>query len=190
MFYKRGKMDYLLSSKKSQVWIETVIYTGVALALMGLVLSFAVPKIREMQDKTIIEKTISELEGLNNKIYNVIQGGPGNVRKEIVYVTGREGKTEERLIIDAKNNKIKFQMRTPHQYSEPGETINQGKILITTEEINGEYKISMVTNYDQYNLTYSGKNKNKALPGGATPYEVFISNKGEINNKIQINLEL
>ena len=81
-------------------------------------------------------------------------------------------------------------MRTPYQYSEPGQTITQGRIAITTKEFSGEYRINMVTNYSKYNITYAGKDENKAIPGGSTPYEIFVSNKGELNDKIQIDLEL
>ena len=37
-----------------QVWVETVTYTLIAIVMIGLVLSFAKPKIEELQDKTII----------------------------------------------------------------------------------------------------------------------------------------
>ena len=40
-----------MNKKRGQVWVETVIYTLIALALIGTVLAFVKPKVEEMQDK-------------------------------------------------------------------------------------------------------------------------------------------
>ena len=57
---KRGLVSKR-SDKKAQVWIETVIYTLIALALIGTVLAFVKPKIQEIQDKIVkIQSEIGE----------------------------------------------------------------------------------------------------------------------------------
>ena len=67
-------------SKKAQVWIETVIYTLIALVLIGAVLAFVKPKLQELQDKAIIDQTVQVMEGIDAKIHSVVQGGAGNKR--------------------------------------------------------------------------------------------------------------
>ena len=41
--------------KIGQVWIETVLYTIVGLAIIGIVLGFAMPKINQAKDNALIE---------------------------------------------------------------------------------------------------------------------------------------
>ena len=45
-------------NKRGQVWVETVIYTLIALVMIGLVLSFVQPKIMELQDKATLQQSI------------------------------------------------------------------------------------------------------------------------------------
>ena len=49
-------MRQVINSKHGQVWVETVIYTLIAFALIGTVLTFVKPKIEEMQDSAIISQ--------------------------------------------------------------------------------------------------------------------------------------
>ena len=44
--------------KRGQIWVETVIYTLIALVMIGTILAFALPKISEIQDKSTIEQSI------------------------------------------------------------------------------------------------------------------------------------
>ena len=55
---------FLPKSKRSQVWVETVIYTLIALTVIGLFISFAKPKIEEIQDKAIVEQSVAMLEDI------------------------------------------------------------------------------------------------------------------------------
>ena len=68
-------------NKRAQVWIETVTYTLIAFVMIGLVLSFAKPKIEELQDKTIIEQSIKILKEIDSTILEVSEEGIGNKRK-------------------------------------------------------------------------------------------------------------
>ena len=44
---------------KGQIWVETVLYTLIALALIGITLAFVMPKINESKNNLIVEQTIS-----------------------------------------------------------------------------------------------------------------------------------
>ena len=53
---------------KAQIWVETVIYTLIALAIMGLLLALIKPTIEEKKDKAVIEQSKLILDDINKKI--------------------------------------------------------------------------------------------------------------------------
>ena len=57
---------------RGQIWVETVIYTLIGLALMGLVLAFVMPKINESKDRIILQQTITSLNDIDEKINSVL----------------------------------------------------------------------------------------------------------------------
>ena len=65
---------------KGQIWVETVIYTLIALILIGSVLVFITPRIQEIQDRAIIEQSIEMLQNIDSIISSVVIGGAGNKR--------------------------------------------------------------------------------------------------------------
>jgi len=54
----------IYSNYKGQVWIETVVYTLIAFAILSAILGVAKPKIEQLQDKSIIEQSIGILENI------------------------------------------------------------------------------------------------------------------------------
>ena len=54
-------------NKRGQIWVETMVYTLIAFALIGLVLAFVKPKIQETQDKAIIEQSVNILKDIVKK---------------------------------------------------------------------------------------------------------------------------
>ena len=66
--------------RKGQVLIEAVIYILISLALIGIVLAFAHPKIEEIQDRTIIEQSEEVMQDVADTITEIRQGGSGNQR--------------------------------------------------------------------------------------------------------------
>ena len=87
--------------EKAQVWIETVIYTLIAFAILGAVLAFAKPKIEELQDKSIIEQSIKMLENIDGIIGEIrtVQGNQRQMELELKKGT---------LTIDSSNNNIQI----------------------------------------------------------------------------------
>ena len=57
---------------KGQVWIETVVYILIGLALIAIVLAFVMPRINEEKNKAIVEQTIKALSVLDDKINEVV----------------------------------------------------------------------------------------------------------------------
>ena len=163
--------------KKAQVWVETVIYTLIAFAMIGLVLSFVRPKIEESQDKALIEQSIQIMQDLD-QIIEDIRDVPGNKRKLNLFI--KEGK----LKIDATNDQIVFELESRYEYSESGQTIQQGKINISTID-KGEFNevIALIDYSDSLNLTYNSEEETKIMSATSTSYQVFVSNKGDLNEK-------
>jgi len=168
--------------KRGQVWIETVTYTLVAFVLIGLVLSFVKPKIEELQDQAIIEQSIGMIKEIDSIITEIKEGGIGNKRK--IEISLKKGELE----INYENDSILFLLEGNYLYSQPGEIIEEGGIEILTEEKGRNYKITLTKKYENLNITYFGKEENKIISKSPTPYTIFISNKGGINQTIDFEL--
>lgn len=159
--------------KRGQVWVETVIYTLVALVLIGLVLTFVRPKITEIQDKVVIQQSISTLNTINNVITSLSEGGVGNKRK--LEVTIKSGS----LTVDGVNNKIIFNVEGHYQFSENNKTVNYSGIEVYDKIFNNLNIINLTLNYDsKYNITYNGGDTSETFTQSSTPYNIFISNNG------------
>jgi type II secretory pathway pseudopilin PulG len=177
-----GFFRYNFSSKnrRGQVWVETVIYTLIALVMIGLVLSFVQPKIAELQDKSTLQQSMSMLNEIDNTILSLAQSSPGNTRKLEINIKAGS------LTIDGINDEIIFNLDKSHyQLSEPNTEVNYGNIVVYTHPFNDINNINMTLNYSQYNLTYQKGDTIKTITTSSTPYNLFISN----NNGAKINMD-
>lgn len=174
---------YLKKNKRGQVWIETVIYTLIAFAIIGLVLSFVKPEIQELQDKALIDQSIGVIKDIHSRILEVNDMGDGNKRKIEI------GIKKGILKIDAVNDMIYFEIESAYVYSQPGKEVYYGNTKVYTEKIGKLNKVTLTQNYNNtYNITYQGEDKLKSLNKAATPYTLYISNKG--GDPTIIDLEL
>lgn len=169
-------------NRKGQVWVETVIYTLIGLALIGLVLAILTPNIREFRDRSVIEQTIESLNTFDSKIIQVLDA-PGNKRK-ITF-----GLDRGNIIVDSINNQIRYVLEESNvRYSEPGTNISVGRINILTEELTETYRITLSLEY-QYNLTYDGSDRAEEIFSPVSiPYEFFVENRGNINNEPWVDI--
>src|SRR3972149_10097198 len=116
-------------NKKAQVWIETVLYTLIGLALMGLALGFVMPKINEARDRALVEQAISSLSSLDSKITEAIQTGTGNVRQTEFLMKRGE------IYINASFDEIDLTLDgLAKPYSEPGVKIQMGRVTVISTE--------------------------------------------------------
>lgn len=169
--------------KKGQVWVETVLYTLIILALIGLVLAFVSPRIQEEQDKIVIEQTIESLNLIDSKINAILEGGPNN--KRIVEFGIKRGE----LIINSSNDKIIFILRDLNEpYSEPGVEINFGRIKILSVEGKKDNSVYLSLDYRTLaNLTFEGDDLlDKKINPAAVPYQFTIENKGRGNSLFEV----
>ncbi len=164
------------NQKKGQIWIETVIYTLIAFAMIGLVLAFAKPKIEEIQDKAIIEQSIDVMKDIDATITEIVQGGSGN--KRLIELSIKEGI----LKIDGKNDMLLFELEGKHTYSEPGVEITEGNLKIYTEQKGKLNFVNITRTYENYNITYNEKDSLKSLSKASTSYNLIFSNNGKDDN--------
>lgn len=169
-------------SRKGQVWVETVIYTLIGLALIGLVLAILTPNIREFRDRSVIEQTIESLNNFDSKVIEILDA-PGNKRK-ITFSLDRGN-----IIVNSINDQVKYVLDESNvRYSEPGTPISIGRISVLTEELTETYKITLSLNYS-YNVTYDGSDRSdETFSPVSIPYEFFVENRGNINGKPWIDV--
>ena len=118
-------------NKKAQIWVETVIYTLIALSLIGATLAFVKPKIQEMQDKAIIEQSIEIMDYIDSTVFQIVRGGAGNTRTMDISLKKGE------LQIDSINDQILFIIdNSRYEYSQEGKKTNIGNVDILTESKN------------------------------------------------------
>ncbi len=121
-------MKRKISNKsRGQVWIESVTYTLIVLALIGAVLYFVKPKLEDMQDKAVLDQTIELMNYLDDNMNDASQGAQGNVRTP--EFTLKKGE----IVFDFVGNNVSFIMDNVRtDYSEPGREILVGRVYIKT----------------------------------------------------------
>jgi len=157
---------------KGQVWVETVIYTLIGLGLISVVLVLVTPKINEYKDRSILEQTISSLNGIDREIQNVLSGGVGNAR--VVQFSMKRGE----IFFDRENNYILFVLEDSSVlFSEPGEETSIGKIKVLSEEGTKKNKVSLRLDYN-FNLSFEGDENVLEYVSSSTPYKFRFENAG------------
>lgn len=168
--------------KLGQVWIETVIYTIIGLALIGMVLAFALPKIQESKDRLVVEQTIYALSNLDNKITEAAEV-PGNVR--IAELRIQRGA----LNILGKNDSLVFtieDLRKP--YSQNGSKISSGRISFISTQGQKYSSINISIDY-RYNITVNDNDVDELMTPSPLPRRISIENKGLQDGKIRIDIK-
>jgi len=163
--------------KIGQIWIETVIYTLIGLALIGVVLTIVTPKISESKDRIVVEQTINSLIAFDEKITEALDRGPGNIRT--IDFTMRRGE----LYINSSADEIVFVLKDLKKpYSQPDIPIKFGRVTIISQEGQKSSTASLILDYkNTTNLTYAGREQLKKFTAATTPYKFIIRNLGDAN---------
>ncbi|MBU0761093.1 MAG: hypothetical protein KJ600_04600 [Nanoarchaeota archaeon] len=167
-----------MDKKNAQVWIETVMYTLIGLALIGIVLAIATPRINEAKDRIAVEQTIESLNVWDEKISEVLDRGPGNNRNIPSFVMKRG-----ELFINGDTDTIVFILdELGKPYSEPDIEIEFGEVVLVSRQEGKSNSVEMTLNYlNVTNLTYDGEDNVKKFTAAATPYAFSIKNLGGVN---------
>jgi type II secretory pathway pseudopilin PulG len=161
-----------LIKKRGQVWVETVIYTLIGLAIIGLVLAVAKPNIDRKKSEMVIEQSIESITNIDSKIYEVLSA-QGNQR--VVELKISEGD----FYIDSENNKISWIIKSKFQYSEKDTEIPLGTFIVTTtgDEKNDLWEVKIEKEYSNLDLRFNNENsEKKQISPTPTPYKMTITN--------------
>lgn len=171
-------------NKWGQVWIETVIYTLIAFVMIGLILSFARPKIEELQDRAILQQSTDMMKEIDSTISTI--GSAGNQR--ILEIGIKEGE----LKIDGVDDELIFQMDSQDTYSEPGKIIKDGNVAVYTEKKTDYSTVTLTLDYsNNYNIKFGGVDEVKIVSKATTPYKLYILNGGQdVEGKTILNMSL
>lgn len=161
--------------RKGQVWIETVLYTLVGLAIIGVMLSFIKPAIDEKRDQLVINQGKDIIEGINDQVGEIVYWGVGNSRQ--LEISLRKGQ----LLIDGVNDRLVYTLEdSRHKYSEPGVNVSIGNVeSVTTEIAKKRYDVVLTIDYKNINITYEGADNDKELQSSSTPYRIMVTNRGQ-----------
>lgn len=164
--------------RRGQVWIETVLYTFIAIALIGTALAFITPRITDMKDRAAIEQTIGTLNTFDEKVSAVLED-TGNRR--IVDILLKRGE----MYIDGGKDEVSIEvtgLRKP--YSQPGAAIKEGRVSIISTQGQKTSSVILSLNYNGLaDIAYLGSEDGvKKFSAAATSYKFAIDNKGDMNN--------
>jgi len=167
IFSKRNR------SVRSQVWIETAIYTLIGLTLIAIVLSAALPQIETMKDRETVKQTMVALNSLNQLISEVREA-PSSTRIYELFLS--KGKIE----IDCTNDVILFRLdNTRLQFSQIGELVKEGDIISKTERYGNRFNVILSMNLSENtNIVFNNLEELKTIQPGPSAYSIKIFNNG------------
>ena len=171
-----------MKERKGQIWIETVLYTLIGLALIGLVLAFITPKINESKDRAVIEQSIGLLNLIDDKINIIISGAPGNTRN--IDITLKKGD----LYFNSTADKITIVLDDiTEPLTQEGTDVDIGRIKARSSKTQKANNITLTLDYsDTADIGYFEGSSitpvpNKKFTISSTPYKFSFANKGSAN---------
>lgn len=173
-----------MTKKKGVVWVSTVLYILISLAIIGIVIAALTPRINSAKDKATIEQTMIMLNSLDSTITQVNQVQGTKLENNFKMARGL-------LTIDASNNKILWQLdNSAYKYSEPKVPVAVGNILAYTEQSQAGWKVTLTMKYENMDIRFNNSDTEHILQPAETPYKLWIENKGAVSGKNQIDLSV
>ncbi|MFA5856109.1 MAG: hypothetical protein WC867_02030 [Candidatus Pacearchaeota archaeon] len=167
--------------KKSQIWVETAIYTLIGLTMIAVVLSISMPQIERMKDRSVVSQTMNTLNSIFVKVEEAKES-TGNIR--VVDLRIGKGKIE----IDPKTDEIRYILQnTRYAMNEPNQSFKEGDLMLETQIFGERYNDIITINYSGIiNLEYDRGNSLKTLQSGTGLHRLKIENL-EYNPVTQIS---
>ena len=160
-----------MMKKEGVVWVSTILYTAISLAIIGMLLAVVQPKIAQLKDSIIIEQTKTSLNKIDETLLNTKEAAGMRLYSELKLGKGQ-------LFIDAINDSIKWTYLSSYKYSEINRTFRDiGNIYALTEKVVDKYKLTFKLNYT-VNLTINSKDEEKIIQEAPIPYKIWFENKG------------
>jgi len=165
--------------RRGQIWIETVIYTLIGIAIIGLVLTIAKPRIDAKKDEVAIEQALEAMGNMDGKIRTVFGSSVGNRRKIDLEVSRGD------FVIDMAVNQLKWVLDSSFEYSELDTPIRAGAVFVTTTE-GGPYEVTLKIPYGM-DIQFDGIDEGtKVFSESPTIYELTIENEGRNDDGVII----
>jgi type II secretory pathway pseudopilin PulG len=160
-------------NKKGDVWVSTVLYTLITVAVIALVLAAVTPMINKNKDKAIIDQTTVMLNQIDDAIQRATSA---EGTRTMVELTVKKG------TFFVNDSYIDWQLDSNYVYSEIGQTIQQGKLTVLTTQQQENYLIDLKIIYPELNIKSV-----LTLQSSETPYKLFIENQGyDLSGKTNI----
>jgi hypothetical protein len=163
-----------LKIKQGQVWIETVLYTLIGLALIALVLAFVIPKVTVQKDKLAVDQAITALNDFDERINDVLKA-PGNVRT--ISLNVKRGT----FLVNGTGDYLSFyiaDLSTP--YSQANVPVQVGRVTVLSKKLQKGASVLLTINYAE-DITYDKKDEFHKFAEAAIPYKFLIENLGVLN---------
>ena len=172
--------------ERGQIWVETVIYTLIGLALIGIVLAIATPKINDAKDRALIGQSIESMNSFDEKIREVVEKGQWNVRK-IDSFSLKKGEMQ----INSSGDEIIFTLdNLAKPYSEPGVEIELGNLKLISELGQKKSIVKIKLNYAGIaNITFDGGESSRSFGANTIPYSFSFENLGTTGGLVDIDVK-
>lgn len=174
-----------MNLKKSQIWVETVIYTLIGLSIMAIIIGVITPKINQMTDKAILTQTIDSLNILNEQVQDALSTGASQREFSLTVKRGK-------YFIDSQNDNIYYLLSgTNALISQPGIPIQNDELTVLTQVITkNKYNVFLILNYSSYNITYNNQDIDKTFTAAPTRYRLLLINKGSPSQNIPKQIDI
>lgn len=159
-------------SRKGDIWVSAVLYTGIGIVAITLILGAAVPLIESLKDKNTVTDTKNLIYVLDKNIREVANEGPGSQRELNPFII-----TKGNFYIDDENtDSINWSLKTKAFIIDNGANIKEGYLDIASAETNieGENLVTLGTYYANLDIKLNTDLQNPFLG----TYSILVKNTG------------
>jgi len=160
-------------NKRGQVWIETVIYILIGMAIISILLAFIKPKIDGAMDKATIERGIEILTKIDSTI-NEIKFVSGNSRPMEI------GLKRGEILVNSLNDTLIYLLEdSKYEYSESGQRIEVAGRYITVNSTTtaGKTDVKLILSYEgAFNISSEGRDLNLTIKKSPVVQTISIKN--------------
>jgi len=164
---------HFLKGKKADIWISTVLYTLISLAIIGTLLGVVRPRIDEMRDHYLIDQTIGALNQIDKTVTSVKTAQGMRLPVEFQLSRGI-------LIFNTTSKIIQWSLPdSRYQYSETGFPVSIGKLSLKTSNTSSDrWNILVQLNYSDIIFTVNNQSIPKTYQSSSRVYSIWAENKG------------
>jgi type II secretory pathway pseudopilin PulG len=175
-----------MENKKADVWVSTVLYILIGLAVMGTLLAVIRPKIADLKDFATIEQSINSMNKFDEIMSRVRQSTGTSLKYNLQLSRGN-------FLINAVGENITWILKdSAHKYSEESVPLSIGNIDALTKKNGNVWQITLTRDYSNSNIdmTVNSMDRDWPLTPAKIPYTIFIENLGIENGKQHIDISI